>query len=345
MSQLPKRKLGRADVEITRMGLGCAPLGDLFVELSEEQAQQTLQAAWDGGIRYFDTAPFYGYGKSEHRAGTFLRQQAREQFIVSTKVGRVLRRPHDLATFDKGMWAGGLPMEYDYDYSYSGIMRSYEDSLQRLSLPSVDILLIHDLDIRFQEGETRFNAFMAQLINSGWRALDELRASGQIKAVGAGINTIGMIPRFLDVLDLDTFIVAGGYNLLDQEMLDSEFQLCTARGLEVIIGAVFASGILATGAVEGATFAYEPASTDVLDRTRRIEAICRQHNVLLSAVALQFLLAHPVVTTIIPGALMPEHVQSNIKSLTQTIPAALWSDLKDQNLLRNDSPTPAQSSL
>ena len=335
------RTLGRTPVHVTRLGLGCAPLGDLFDVISEEQAQRTLQTAWDVGVRYFDTAPFYGHGKSEHRLGSFLRQQTRGEFVLSTKVGRVFRRPHNPATFRHEFWRGGLPFDFDYDYSYDGIMRSYEDSLQRLSLPSADMLLIHDLDAMFHESPAQFDGYMTQLVTSGWRALDQLRAGGEIEAVGAGINGLGMIPRFLDVLDLDFFLVAGAYNLLDQEMLQAEFPLCHERNVAVVIGAVFASGILATGAVEGARFAYAPAGEEILARTRRIEAICSRHHVALPAVALQFLLAHPLVASIIPGALMPEHVQSNAASLAAPIPAPLWSDLKRDGLLREDAPTPA----
>lgn len=338
--ELEKRKLGRTDAIVTRVGLGCAPLGDLFVPLSEELAQQTLQAAWDGGVRYFDTAPFYGYGKSEHRVGTFLRNQPRDQFTISTKVGRIFRRPHNLATFDRGMWVGGLSFEFDYDYSYDGIMRSVEDSLQRLSLPSVDILLIHDLDFFTLGSETLVDAYMAQLFNSGWRALDELRSSGMVKAVGAGINALELIPRFLDALDLDTFIVAGAYNLLDQGMLDHELPLCAEREVEVIIGAVFASGILATGAIPGATYRYQPASEEILEQTRKIEAICQRHQTPLSVVALQFLLAHPSVASLIPGALEPSHIESNIAAVRQSVPAQLWDELKEAGLLRVDAPTP-----
>lgn len=219
-------------------------------------------------------------------------------------------------------------------------MRSYEDSLQRLSLPSVDLLFIHDLDFWFHETESRVSAYLAQLFTSGWRALDELRSSGAIKGVGAGINELGMIPRFLDLVDLDMFLVAGEYNLLVQRMLDAEFPLCAERGIEVIIGAVFASGILATGAVEGAHFAYAPASEEVLEKTRRIEAVCARYQTPLPAAAMQFLLAHPIVATIIPGAIAPEHIQSNIALIQHDIPAEFWSDLKSEGLLREDAPTP-----
>lgn len=335
-----QRQIGKTTAQVTPLGLGGAPFGDLFDAVSEEQAQQALQAAWDAGVRYFDTAPYYGYGKSEHRVGRFLRQQPRQEFVISTKVGRVFRAPRNLATFDKAGWVGGLPFEFEYDYSYDGIMRSYEDSLQRLGLPSVDLLVIHDLDFYFHKNDARVSAYLSQLFTSGWRALEELRATKQIKGVGAGINELGMIPRFLDLIDLDFFLVAFGYNLLTQAMLASEFPLCAARNVSVIIGAVFASGILATGAVPGARYFYAPASDEMMDKTRQIEAICQRHQTPLPAAALQFLLAHPVVAAIIPGALGPAHVQSNVKLLQQPIPSALWADLKQAGLLREDAPTP-----
>ena len=340
MSEIQQRKLGRTAAQVTRLGFGSAPLGDLFEAISEEKAQQTLQAAWDVGVRYYDTSPYYGYGKAEHRLGHFLRQQPRQDFVIATKVGRVFRAARDLATFDKGQWVGGLPFEFEYDYSYDGIMRSYEDSLQRLGLPSVDLLLIHDLDFWFHQKEARVSAYLAQLFTSGWRALDELRRSKAIKGIGAGINELGMMPRFLDLVDLDFFLVASPYNLLTQEVLDKEFPLCAERGVEIVIGAVFASGILATGAVPGARFAYSPASEAILEKTRRIEAICQRHATPLPAAAMQFLLAHPIVAAIIPGALAPEHVQTNVKLLQHPIPAALWSELKSEGLLRADAPTP-----
>jgi D-threo-aldose 1-dehydrogenase len=340
MSNIEKRAVGRTAAQVTRFGFGSAPLGDLFEAISEEQAQRTLQAAWDAGVRYFDTAPFYGYGKSEHRVGHFLRQQPRDQFVISTKVGRVLRATRNPATFDRGSFVGGLPFEFDVDFSYDGIMRSFEDSLQRLSLPSVDLLVIHDLDFYFHKHEARVSAYLNQLFTSGWRALDELRRNKLIKGVGAGVNELGMIPRFLDLVDLDFFLVAYGYNLLTQVMWASEFPLCAERGVSVIIGAVFASGILATGAVPGARYFYAPASEEMLEKTRRIEAICQRHQTPLPAAALQFLLANPLVSAIIPGALAPEHVQRNVQQLQHPIPPALWTELKSAGLLQADAPTP-----
>ena len=175
MSTIPKRTLGHTGLEVGTLGFGGAPLGDLFEEVSNECAQSTLQAAWDAGIRYYDTSPFYGYGKSEHRLGYFLRDQERDDFVLSTKVGRVFKAARDLKTFDKGGWIGGLPFTFHFDYSYDGIMRSWEDSLQRTGLNAVDLLLIHDLDSFFHDSEQRFSAYLNQLITSGWRALEELR--------------------------------------------------------------------------------------------------------------------------------------------------------------------------
>lgn len=340
MANMKTRKLGRTDVSVSELGFGGAPLGELFERVSEAEAQETLQAAWDAGVRYFDTSPFYGYGKSEQRIGRFLRQQRRQEFVLSTKVGRVLRATRDLDSFDPKMWVGGLPFDWAFDYSYDGIMRSYEDSLQRLGLNSIDLLLIHDLDYFFHPNEERVTASMAQVYTSGWRALDELRSSGQIKAVGAGLNMLGMVPRFLEMVDLDFFIIAMPYTLLDQDALDVEFAQCAERNVNIVIGSVFASGILATGATENALYAYEPAPAEVLEKTRRMEAVCQRHHVPLPAAALQFPLAHPIVSAVIPGAHKPAHIHSNIKCFHYPIPNDLWAELKTEGLLREDAPTP-----
>ncbi len=340
MSKIKTRKIGKSNATVTELGLGGAPFGNLFHLLSDDQVERALQTAWDSGVRYYDTAPYYGYGKSEHRVGRFLRRQPRQDFVISTKVGRVLIPARDPENFVSEFWAGGLPFEVKVDYSYDGIMRSYEDSLQRLGLPSVDLLLIHDLDFWFHKTEARVSAYLAQLSTSCWRALDELRSSGEIKGVGAGINEMGMMPRFLDVVDLDFFLVALPYTLLDQEVLDAEFPKCDERSVGAVIGAVFASGILATGPVEGAYYAYSPAPEEILEKTRRIEAVCKRHNTPLAAAAMKFPLAHPIVASIIPGALESEHVISNVKLFEHPIPADLWTELKHEGLIREDAPTP-----
>ncbi len=339
MSSIPKRSL-RTGVELSTLGFGGAPLGELFDPVSETEAQETLQAAWDAGIRYYDTAPFYGYGKSEHRLGHFLRQQKRKDFILSSKVGRVLTATRDLDSFDKGGWIGGLPFDYRFDYSYDGIMRSWEDSLQRLGLSSIDVLLIHDLDSFFHDSEQRFSAHVNQLITSGWRALDELRSQGLIKAVGTGLNRMGALPRLIDAVDLDLSIVAMPYTLLDQEVLEEEFPLCEEHGVRIVIGAVFASGILVSGPTEGARYAYDTASPEILDKTRRIQEVCQRHDVPLPAAAMQFPLGHPLVSAIIPGAMEPSHIQTNAKWFQHEIPADMWAELKTEGLLCEDAPTP-----
>ena len=219
-------------------------------------------------------------------------------------------------------------------------MRSFEDSLQRLGLPRIDLLLIHDLDIQYHQTYKRVEALLMELHNGGARALAELRAAGQIGGFGAGINELGMIPRFLDLIDVDFFLVALPYTLLDQQVLDSEFPRCAEKGIGFVIGAVFASGILATGAVQGARYAYSPATVGMLAKVARIEAVCGRHGVPIAAAALQFPLGHPLVASVIPGGLSPEHVRQNVAAFRHTIPPALWAELKHEGLLRADAPTP-----
>lgn len=330
----------RTGVELGSLGFGGAPLGELSEPVSESQAQETLRTAWDAGIRYYDTAPFYGNGKSEHRIGHFLRQQERKEFVISSKVGRVLTATRDLASFKDPFWVGGLPFEHRFDYSYDGIMRSWEDSLQRLGLNAIDLLLIHDLDSAFHDSEQRFSAHLNLLITSGARALEELRSQGLIKAYGAGINRMGALPRLLDAVDLDFCIIAMPYTLLDQGVLDEEFPLCAERDVRIVIGSVFASGILVTGSVEGARYAYSPAPPEIVEKTRRIEEVCSRYDVPLPAAAMQFPLAHPLVAAIIPGAMAPSHIISNTAWFQRKIPPEFWSELKAGNLLRQDAPTP-----
>ena len=217
MNPTETRILGKSGVPVTQLGFGGAGLGELFVRVDEATAAATLKAAWDAGIRYYDTAPFYGRGLSEIRTGRFLDNQPRSEFILSTKVGRWFFPPAKPDSFDTGFWAGGLRFEHVHDYSYDGIMRAYDQSQMRLGMNRIDLLVIHDLDFWFHQTEAKVSAYLAQLFTSGWRALEQLRAHGLVKAVGAGINELGMIPRFLDMLDIDFFLVALRYTLLEQE--------------------------------------------------------------------------------------------------------------------------------
>ena len=342
MDPFEKRQLGQTSVSLPRFGFGGAGLGNLFDDIEETTADDTLAAAWDGGVRYYDTSPWYGRGLSEHRFGRALFRRPRDEFILSTKVGRLFSAPQDIGAFaaSERAWQYGLEFEHRHDYTYEGVMRSFEDSLQRLRLNRIDLLIIHDLDSLVLGSERLVDAHLNQLVTGGIAALQDLKASGKIKAIGAGVNQTGTITKFLDVLDLDFFLVALPYTLAEQPVLDSEFPLCEKRGIGVIIGAVFASGILATGAVPGAHYNYRDPTGEEADHIRRIEAVCRKFETPLAAAALQFTLHHPAVTSIIPGAIHPSHVGRNIELFRHETPAELWAELKQQGLLRGDAPTP-----
>jgi D-threo-aldose 1-dehydrogenase len=341
MDPLARRTLGRTNVQVTCLGFGGATLGDIRERIDENKAETTIEVGYGSGIGYFDTAPWYGTGKSERRYGTVLGQKPRDSFVLSTKIGRVLKRPADPKTFVQERWQFGLPHVVHFDYTYDGVMRSYEDSLTRMGLDRIDALLIHDLDHGYHGTEEGVRARFDELDSGGgYRALSELKARGEIGAIGAGINVTGMIPRFLERFDLDFFLVAMPYTLLDQGALDAELPLVQSRGATIVIGAVFASGILAIGPRPGATYGYQPASDEILERARRIQEVCGQHNVPLGAAALQFPFGHPAVSSVIPGPNAPEQVKGNLEWMRVEIPAALWDDLKEHGLLRPDAPTP-----
>lgn len=342
LASSPKRPLGRrTGVEVTQLGLGTAPLGETFDLIEEDEARALLATAWDGGVRYFDTSPWYGKGQAEHRLGRALYRAPREEFVISSKVGRVLRRPHGRGPFERDAeWIGGLEFAHDMDYSYDGVMRSFEDSLQRLGINRIDLLLIHDLDTWHFGSEAKVAPYWNQLSTSGWRALEELRDSGDIRGIGAGFNTMGTIPKYLDAFDMDFFLIAMRYTLLEQDVLDAEFPACEKRGVGVVIGGGFNSGILATGAVAGARYNYAPAGAEVLARVARMEAVCARHGVPLRAAALQFPLGHPIVASIIPGAIAAREVAENVAAFRQPIPADLWAELKREKLIREDAPVP-----
>jgi len=338
MDPFRTRKLGKTDVMLPQIGFGAAPLGDLFVKVSERDAEATLAGAWDAGIRYYDTAPWYGRGQSEHRVGRFLYRQPRRELILSTKIGRILRAPARPETFDTGFWAGGLHFDHHFDYSYDGVMRAYEDSLQRLGMNRIDLLVIHDLDIWHQGSQTMVAAKLAELANGGYRALADLKAAGLIRAIGAGINELGMIPRFLELFDLDFFLLALRYTLGEQDTLDAEIPLCIARNVGLIIGGVFNSGLYATGPVPNVKYNYADPTTAELAKAQEIAAVCSRHGVPLIAAALQFPLLHPQVTSVIPGALTPGQVGANIHHVAHDIPSDLWAELKHEGLIRTDAP-------
>lgn len=336
---LPSRKLGRTALTPTALGLGGAPLGNLFQILTEETSDAIVREALSRGVTFFDTAPWYGHGQSEHRLGHVLRHVERSDIIISTKVGRVYRRPADLQAFSPKPWAGGLSFQLHFDYSGAGIRRSYEDSLLRLGLNRVDALVIHDLDSVYHSKE-QLQRYRADLEAGGWTELERMRAAGEIAAVGAGINDSSEMRYFLDHFDLDFFLVAMPYTLLDQAPLLNELAECLRRGIAIVIGSPYASGILATGPVPGAIYNYQPASPQILEKTQRILDTCTEFGVSLQAAALQFPLAHPAVSAIIPGATAPEMVAANVAGCRAAIPPELWSALKARALILPEAPVP-----
>lgn len=334
------RKVGATELALPVFGMGTAHIGELYGPVDEAVSQGTLEAAWQAGVRFYDTAPWYGRGLAEHRLGGFLRTQARNQFLVSTKVGRTLHRPSNPKSFDRSPWKGGLNFEVRFDYSYDGIMRSYEQALQRLALDTVDALIIHDLDKGYHDPDT-LAAHSANLKESGIRALQELKSSGDISAYGMGVNMAEQLEGLAQEVELDFALVAMPYTLLDQASLHTGMKACSDRNVSVIIGAPFASGVLATGSKGNAHYNYGAASEEVLAKVKGLEAVCDAHSISLQAAALQFPLAHPAVAAIIPGAAKHEEVTANVASMGKSIPGAFWADLKSQGLIDMEAPVPA----
>lgn len=335
-----RRKVGKTSLELPIFGFGAAHIGELYAKVDEADSRATLEAAWEAGVRYYDTAPWYGRGLSEHRTGGFLRTMDRSTFQITTKVGRTLHRPTDPRTFDRSPWTGGLNFEVHFDYSYDGIMRSYEQCLQRLALDTVDALVIHDLDAGYHE-PADFTRHQKELADGGMKALTELKSAGDIQAFGMGINTTQAMVEVGANYDLDFMLVAMPYTLLDQSSLHSGMADCIKRDTSVIIGAPFASGILVTGSTGTAKYGYDNAPAAIQNKVKGIEKVAAAHSVGLPAAALQFVLAHPAVAAVIPGAARPAEVTQNVASLQADIPAGFWTDLKTDGLIDADAPVPA----
>lgn len=334
-----RRRISGTSLELPAFGMGTAHLGELYGTVGEDVSRATLDAAWGAGVRYYDTAPWYGRGLAEHRLGGYLRTRPREAFFVTTKVGRTLHRPRAPGTFDRGPWAGGLNFEVRFDYSYDGVMRSYEQALQRLALDTVDALVIHDLDSIFHDDEA-MGRHSRDLSETGMKALGELKSSGDIRAVGMGINMEEQLAGLARRVDLDFALVAMPYTLIDQGGLHTGMEACLERGVSVIVGAPFASGILATGSAGAAHYSYGAADRSVIGKVRRIEDVCAAHGVSLQAAALQFPMAHPAAASIIPGAAGPGEVLANAASIDEEIPSRFWAELKSERLIVADAPVP-----
>lgn len=327
-------------VPLTRMGFGGAPLGNLYRKISEEDAQAALQAAYDVGIRYFDTAPQYGLGRSEYRFGEAIQRFGRDNIQLSTKIGRLLFdcEPHEVTP---EAFVDVPQKRIVFDYTYDGVMKSYESSRERIGIANADILLVHDVDVFSQGSQEKSDEKVRELFDGGgYRALTELRDAGEVAAIGAGVNEWQVCERLMGLGDFDGFLLAGRYTLLEQEPLDSFLPLCVEKDVGIILGGPYNSGILATGSVAGAKYNYADAPPDVLERVRKIEAVCAAHDTPLIAAALQFVFGHPAVKTVIPGAVNAAEVKANVKVLETPVPDELWQDLKSEGLVRADAPLP-----
>lgn len=332
-----KKKFGRVDLDVTAFGFGAAPIGNIFRPIEDGTADAMVQGAWEAGVRYYDTAPMYGHGLSELRCGSSLRWKNRDDFVLSSKVGRILR-PKRRSEIDFSPWVDAAANEVIFDYSYDGTMRAFEDSMQRLALERMDICFIHDIDV-YTRGAEQPEVFKSAM-DGAWKALAKLRDEGVVKAIGVGVNEWEVCEAALRQRDFDCFLLAGRYTLLEQDSLDTFLPLCEERGAAVVVGGGFNSGILATGAVEGAKYNYQPAPPQIMDRVRRIEAVCREHDVPLPAAALQFVVAHPAIPSFLAGTRTVEQLEKNLEWFSHPIPASFWSDLKAKGLLREDAPVP-----
>ncbi|MEO6300088.1 MAG: aldo/keto reductase [Paracoccaceae bacterium] len=330
---------GLGALTFTELGFGTAPLGGLYRAVSDEDAHATMTRAWDLGVRYFDTAPLYGLGQSEVRLNRVLRGRTRSDFVVSSKVGRLMRPP------GKGRTREGIGKWFDvpnrvgvYDYSYDGVMRSLEFTLERTGLDRVDILYVHDLDVWTHGSREVMEGYRDAFMAGGYNALVSLRDQGVIRAIGGGINEWEQCQWLTERGDFDLFLLAGRYTLLEQEALTSFLPMCKARGIGIVIGGPYNSGILATGPKPGAFYNYDPAPDWVMEKVRRIEAVCSMHGVRMVDTAFQFPLLHPAVVSVIPGGVGVAEVEANARAAAAVIPGGLWADLKAQGLMRDDAP-------
>ncbi|MEX3975877.1 aldo/keto reductase [Paraburkholderia caribensis] len=319
--------LGNTSCQVTDLGLGTAPLGGLYSPVSDESAFATLEAAWSSGVRFFDTAPQYGNGLSEKRLGQFLKDKPRDQYVLATKVGRLLRVP-DQPQGEDAYYKGTPPERPVFDFSYDGVMRSFEESLRRLGMDRIDILHIHDPDDHYM-----------QAIEGAYKALDYLRSSGVIQAVGAGMNQSEMLAEFARNGAFDCFLLAGRYTLLEQRALDALFPVCEERNISIIAAGVYNSGILADPR-GNAKFNYADADPLLVKSALGIEAICNQYGVPLKAAAIQFAAAHPVVATTLTGARDAAEIQENLDMYSFPVPCEVWDSLKRAGYIAEGAPVP-----
>ncbi|MFY7959237.1 MAG: aldo/keto reductase [Elsteraceae bacterium] len=334
---LPRRPLGRSGLTVSTLGFGAAPLGDLYGRLDDQTAIDAVTAALSAGVSLIDAAPLYGHGLAEHRVGTAIRRFERSQIQLSTKIGRYMDPGRGRG--DGSGYHGGQPHAAVIDYSRDGTLRSVEQSLLRLGTDRIDILLIHDVDV-WTHGKDGFEQRYREAMAGAYPALHQLRAEGVVKAIGIGVNEADVCARFARAGDFDTMLLAGRYSLLEQPALDEFLPLALEKGIGVMLGGVFNSGILATGPIPGAKYNYRDAPPEILAKVGRIQRVCADHGADLATAALQFALGHPAVSSIVLGATSPQEVERNLAGLTTPIAPALWSNLKAEGLLRKEAPVP-----
>ena len=337
MTPLPSRIFDRAGIAVSTLGLGTAPIGDLFALLGEDAAVAAVTTALDSGVTLIDTSPHYGNGLAELRVGAALRRFSGPRPIIATKIGRVME-PFG-GQGEKSGFVGGVPHTPRFDYSAEGVMRSLEHSMLRMGVDRIDIALIHDCDV-WTHGPDMIGQRLREAIGQAYPALEQLRSEGVVKSIGIGINEADTASIFARETDIDCVLLAGRYSLLEQPALEEFFPLAERKTISVMLGGVFNSGILATGAVAGAKYNYKPAPEAILRRVAAIEAVCARHGVPLRVAALHFALAHPRVVSLVLGAIDGREVADNIAAMTARVPPALWADLKDAGLLDRAAPTP-----
>ena len=333
-------RLKNGGLTFTELGFGTAPLGNLYKAISDRAARATLDAAWAGGVRYYDTAPLYGLGLSETRLNAFLRDKPRDEYVLSSKVGRLMRpcAPEDRTGL--GKWFDVPQRQEEYDYSYDGVMRSVEFSMERLGVSRIDILYVHDLCIFTHGSQEASDARVAEFFDErGYDAMVSLRDQGVIKSIGGGINEWEVCQTLAERGDFDLFLLAGRYTLLEQTALDTFLPLCQEKGIGIVTGGPYDSGILATGAKPGAYYNYDPAPQHIIDKVNRIETVCTAHGVAMVDAAFQFPLLHPTHVSVIPGGQGVTEMDGNLKAAESIVPQALWADLKAEGLMRMDAPT------
>lgn len=329
-----RRRLRNRDVSFTLMGLGCAQMGNLYRLTSYQESLGAFDAAWDAGIRYFDTAPFYGYTRSERRLGTMVTDKPRSDYLLSTKVGRIMM-PDDTVGAEEDAYVAPLPFRPRYDYSYDAIMRSFEASRQRIGVFAPDVIYVHDIG-RVTHGD-RHEHYWDQLTRGGgFKALGELRSAGLIKAVGLGVNEWEAISEAMDEFDIDVSMLAGRYTLLEQESLQL-LDRCHREGVGIVVAGAFNSGLLAGNR----KFNYAEAPADILARVSEIDAACKAEGVSMQAAALTFPTLHPAVVTVVSGARNSEQMNANVEWFEQDIPPSFWNRLKAQGVIAADTPVSA----